>query len=229
MKESILICDDDINILDVLSSYFEKENFEVYTANNGRDGLIIFMENRPSIVILDLMMPGMSGEELCGKIRGISDTPIIMLTAKIEEDNILEGFELGADDYVTKPFSPRQVVARVKAILKRTKKNESDNILLSYDGNISLNKDSKTLNVRGEERRVTLIEYKLLCSFLENQNKVYTRDELMDIAMGIEVDRYDRVIDTHIKNLRKKIECDNKHPKYIRTVHGIGYKFGGEL
>ncbi|MCM1989915.1 response regulator transcription factor [Oceanirhabdus seepicola] len=226
MKESILICDDDRNILEVLRSYFEKDKFEVYTANNGTDGLMLFMENKPSIVILDLMMPGIGGEDLCCRIREIADTPIIMLTAKIEEENILEGFEIGADDYVTKPFSPRQVVARVKAILKRTKKN--DNILSSDDGNIILNKDSKTLNIRGKDMNVTAIEYKLLCSLLENQNKVYTRDELMDIAMGLQVDRYDRVIDTHIKNLRKKIECDNKHPKYIKTVHGIGYKFGGK-
>jgi len=227
MKESILICDDDMNILEVLKSYFQKYDFEVYTSTNGTDGLMIFMENKPNIVILDLMMPGISGEDLCCKIRKITQTPIIMLTAKIEEENILKGFEIGADDYVTKPFSPRQVVARVKAILKRTKKN--DNILSSDDGNIILNKASKTLKVRGQYMNVTAIEYKLLCSLLENHNKVYTRDELMDMAMGLEVDRYDRVIDTHIKNLRKKIEYDNKHPKYIKTVHGIGYKFGGKL
>lgn len=225
MKRKLLICDDEKHIQDVLKSYFQLEGFQVFTASDGEEGLAVFNAEKPHMVILDIMMPKISGREVCMEIRKTSQVPIIMLTAKIDEEDILRSFDIGADDYVTKPFSPKQVVARVKAVLKRTGLSDVNRIS-SRDGEIVLDMSKKVLEVRENQIKLTATEYKMMEAFLKNNGKVFSRDQLMDIAIGIDSEGYDRVIDTHIKNLRKKIEIDNKKPKYIITVHGLGYRFG---
>ncbi|WP_055667290.1 response regulator transcription factor [Desnuesiella massiliensis] len=230
MDIKILIVDDELKIIEVVKSYLNKEGYKVYEAMDGKKALQIFDEVNPALVILDLMLPDLSGEELCKTIRKKSRVPIIMLTAKVEEDNVIQGFNLGADDYVTKPFSPRQLIARVKALLRRS---EDDIMTLS---DISSYNDNELIidNFRHEVRKndnlvnLTNTEYKILITMAKYPKKAFTREELVLLTMGDDYDGFDRVIDTHVKNLRQKLEEDTKCPKYIKTVHGVGYKFGGE-
>lgn len=230
MDIKILIVDDELKIIEVVKSYLNKEGYKVYEAMDGKKALQIFDEVNPALVILDLMLPDLSGEELCKTIRKKSRVPIIMLTAKVEEDNVIQGFNLGADDYVTKPFSPRQLIARVKALLRRS---EDDIMTLS---DISSYNDNELIidNFRHEVRKndnlvnLTNTEYKILITMAKYPKKAFTREELVLLTMGEDYDGFDRVIDTHVKNLRQKLEEDTKCPKYIKTVHGVGYKFGGE-
>lgn len=230
MDIKILIVDDELKIIEVVKSYLNKEGYKVYEAMDGKKALQIFDEVNPALVILDLMLPDLSGEELCKTIRKKSRVPIIMLTAKVEEDNVIQGFNLGADDYVTKPFSPRQLIARVKALLRRS---EDDIMTLS---DISSYNDNELIidNFRHEVRKndnlvnLTNTEYKILTTMAKYPKKAFTREELVLLTMGEDYDGFDRVIDTHVKNLRQKLEEDTKCPKYVKTVHGVGYKFGGE-
>ena len=229
-SKRILIVDDEAKIAEVVQSYLENNGYTVYKAFNGREAFEKFDKFNPSLIILDLMLPDITGEEICKTIRKKSRVPIIMLTAKIEEENILEGLDIGADDYVTKPFSPRQLMVRVTALLRRT---EEDTVLLCNI--ISFNDDDLIIDpIKYEVKKsripvnLTPNEYKILITLLKYPNKVFTRDELITRVMGSEFEGYDRIIDTHIKNLRQKIETDSKKPIYIITVHGIGYRFGGE-
>jgi len=181
------------------------------------------------LVVLDLMLPDVTGEEICKTIRKRSRVPIIMLTAKVEEENILKGLDIGADDYITKPFSPKQLVARVNAVLRRV---SEDPVPLSNI--ISINDELLIDNLKYEVRKnnnivnLTPNEYKILLTLVKYPKKTFTRDELISLALGDDYEGYDRTVDSHIKNLRQKIETDPKAPKYIVTVHGIGYRFGGE-
>lgn len=232
MAESnkILVVDDEPKIVEVITSYLENSNYMVYPAYNGRQALEVYDKVRPCLVILDLMLPDMMGEEVCQRLRRISRVPIIMLTAKADEEDFLNGLHLGADDYVTKPFSPKQLIARVQALLRRTL-NEAGPLasLLSFN-NDDLVIDSLKHEVRKKNNIASLTpnEYKILISMVKFPQKVFTREELLTIALGDDYHGFDRTIDTHIKNLRQKIETDPKIPKYILTIHGIGYRFGGE-
>ncbi|WP_346886911.1 response regulator transcription factor [Clostridium sp. UBA1056] len=228
MKIDILIVEDEVKILEVLEAYLKKAGYGVITALNGNEALDKYEQYNPKLVILDLMLPDISGEKICETIRRESDVPIIMLTAKVEEESILNGFSLGTDDYITKPFSPKQVVARVNAILKRTLNYNQDNILRFNNGNLVLNLDNYEVRKNDNLIELTPSEFKILLTLCESPKKVFTRAELLDRALGDDSDVYDRIIDSHIKNLRSKIEDNSKNPKYIITVHGIGYKFGGE-
>lgn len=227
--KKILVVDDEPKIVEVVSSYLENKGYVVYPAFNGRQALEVFEKVRPCLVILDLMLPDMMGEEVCQCLRRISRVPIIMLTAKSAEEDLLNGLNLGADDYVTKPFSPRQLVARVEALLRRTV-NEAVPLagLISFN-NDDLVVDSQKYEVRKNGKVVNLTpnEYKILVSLVKYPQKAFTREELVSVALGEDFDGYDRTIDTHIKNLRQKIETNPKNPRYILTVHGIGYRFGG--
>ncbi|MGE5583520.1 MAG: response regulator [Bacillota bacterium] len=227
--KKILVVDDEPKIVEVVSSYLENKGYVVYPAFNGRQALEVFEKVRPCLVILDLMLPDMMGEEVCQCLRRISRVPIIMLTAKSTEEDLLNGLNLGADDYVTKPFSPRQLVARVEALLRRTV-NEAVPLagLISFN-NDDLVIDSQKYEVRKNGKVVNLTpnEYKILMSLVKYPQKAFTREELVSVALGEDFDGYDRTIDTHIKNLRQKIETDPKNPRYILTVHGVGYRFGG--
>lgn len=228
--KKILIVDDEKKLVDVVKSYLEKEGHIIIVAFNGKDGLELFDNEEPDLVLLDLMLTDISGEEICKRIRRRSRVPIIMLTAKVEENNILEGFNIGTDDYITKPFSPRELVARVTALLRRV--DQSNQIIADIidfnNGDLVINCVNREVRKNNEIINLTPGEFKLLTTLVKYPQKVFTREELVFSALGDEYDGYDRIIDTHIKNIRQKLEDNPKEPKYILTVHGVGYKFGGE-
>jgi len=224
--KAILIVEDEPNIAQVLRSYLEREGFAVVCAADGQEALIQFDATSPALVLLDLMLPKRSGEEVCREIRARGETPIIMLTAKAEEASILGGLAIGADDYVTKPFSPRQVVARVHAVLRRTAFQQPAELRFD-DGQLVINANTRTVYRDGEAVTLTPSEYSLLLALATHPNRTYTRDELISLALRDDYEGYDRVIDTHIKNLRQKIEPDAKRPRFLVTVYGVGYRFGG--
>ena len=228
--KKILVVDDEVKIVEVVRSYLEYSGYSVFEAYNGKDALDKFDKVCPSLIVLDLMLPDISGEEICKIIRKRSRVPIIMLTAKIEEENVLKGLDIGADDYVTKPFSPRQLVARVAAVLRRL-----EDTVVPLSGILTYNNDDlviDTLKYEVKKNNVILNltpnEYKILVTLVKYPSKAFTREELVCMVLGEDFDGFDRTIDTHIKNLRQKIENDPKTPKYILTVHGVGYRFGGE-
>lgn len=229
-KKRILVVDDEVKIVEVVKSYLEKEGYLVGVAYNGKEALEVFERFNPALAILDLMLPDMTGEAICAAIRKKSRIPIIMLTAKVDESSILNGFDLGTDDYVTKPFSPKQLVARVAALLRRT----GDELVMmaksySYNREDLIVDDSKhEVRKKGVNVNLTPSEYKILLALINYNKKVFTREELVSITLGEDYDGFDRVIDSHIKNLRQKIETNPKEPEYILTVHGVGYRFGGE-
>jgi len=226
----ILVVDDETKIVDVVKSYLEREGYRVFEAYSGSQALKRFEEDKPSLVVLDLMLPDMSGEEICQIIRRKSRIPIIMLTAKVEEEDILKGLNIGADDYITKPFSPRQLVARVQAVLRRTPDDELPlaNIYSFEGGALVIDVEKHQVTKHGKIINLTPSEFSILTTLIKHPNKVYTRDELITHALGEDFFGYDRTIDSHIKNLRQKIEDDPKSPKLIITVHGVGYRFGGD-
>ncbi len=222
----ILVVDDEIKIVEVVKSYLEKYGYEVIAAYSGSEAFAQFKSQSPALIILDLMLPDISGEEICRKLREDSDIPIIMLTAKVDEENILQGLNLGADDYVTKPFSPRQLIARVEAVLRRTEKQAA--AVLAFNNNdLLIDLHHYEVKKAGSPVSMTPNEFKILCALIGHPNKVFTRNELIFIVSGEDFEGFDRVIDTHIKNIRQKIETDTKNPRYILTVHGVGYRFGG--
>lgn len=225
----ILVVEDEKKILDVVKAYLEKEGFKVKTASDGKKAIEVFDSENFHLIILDLMLPEISGEEVCSHIRISSDVPIIMLTAKVEEDDKIEGLSIGADDYITKPFSPRELVSRVKALLRRSYRKSNPLFeKVSFDnGDLEINLTKMEIKKKGENISLTTNEFKILSSLLTNPGQVFSREQLIENAFGIEYDGFDRTIDTHIKNIRRKIEDDPKNPKYIITVYGIGYKFGG--
>ena len=222
----ILVVDDEPKIVDVVKSYLERSNYIVYAAHSGKEAYEKYEKENPSLIILDWMLPDTTGAEICKTLRLKSNVPIIMLTAKVEEENILQGLRIGADDYVTKPFSPRQLVARVEAILRRTESN-SPEVLSFHNGVLIVDAASRDVRVDGNPVGLTPNEFKLVYALAKHPNKVFTRDELIAIISGDDFDGFDRIIDTHIKNARQKIEIETKNPRYILTVHGVGYKFGG--
>lgn len=224
---NILIVDDEKTIVDVVEVYLINAGYNVFKAYDGKEALDKFYNENIDLIILDLMLPDINGEEICRTVKNKSNVPIIMLTAKIDEDNILEGFSLGADDYVVKPFSIKQLVARVSAVLRRVKEY-SCSIVSFNNRDLIINNDTYEVKKSGKPIALTPSEYKILSILSENKRKVFTRDELLNKVMGDDYDAFDRIIDSHIKNLRSKIEDNSKKPLYILTVYGIGYKFGGE-
>ena len=226
--KKILVVDDEEKIVEVVKSYLLKEGFLVYEAYDGKNALDLFYKINPSLLILDLMLPDIAGEVLLKKIRETSKVPIILLTAKVEEENIIDGLCIGADDYVTKPFSPRQLIARVYALLRRTYKKEEEKIHCFKMGELCLNEDTRQVLKKGKEISLTPTEYNLLLTLMKEQKKVFTREELLNKVLGDDFEGFDRAIDSHIKNLRGKIEDNSRTPKYIITVHGLGYRFGGK-
>lgn len=229
-SKKILVVDDEPKIVEVVTSYLINSGYEAYQAENGKQALEVFQEVCPHLVILDLMLPDMMGEEVCQKLRRISRTPIIMLTAKVAEDDLLNGLHLGADDYITKPFSPRELLARIEVIFRR-----ASNETMPLADQLSFNRDDLMIDALKHEVRkqgkivnLTPNEYKILLSLVTYPQKAFTRDELLTLAMGDDYQGFDRTIDTHIKNLRQKIETDPKKPTYVLTLHGVGYRFGGE-
>jgi DNA-binding response OmpR family regulator len=229
-NKKILLVDDEKKIVEVVQSYLEKEGFEVYAAYDGKNAIEVFENINPALVILDLMLPDLSGEEVCKILRKESRVPIIMLTAKVDENSILNGFNIGSDDYVTKPFSPKQLVARVLALLRRSERDiQPLSSTFSFnEGDLIIDTVKYEVKKNGEIVSLTQSEYKILVTMLKYPQKAFTREELVCSALGDDYDGFDRVIDTHVKNLRQKIETNPKAPEYILTIHGVGYKFGGE-
>ena len=226
----ILVVDDEEKIAEVVKSYLEKSGFKVYCAYNGNEALELFDKINPRLVVLDLMLPDISGEEICRTIRKKSRVPIIMLTARVEEESILNGLGIGADDYVTKPFSPRQLIARVIAILRRSEDGimPLSNVMSFNNGELLIDSIRHEIKKDGQPVNLTPNEYKILMALIKYPQKAFTRDELVCLVLGEDYEGYDRTIDTHVKNLRQKIEPDVRTPRYILTVYGVGYKFGGE-
>lgn len=229
-NKNILVVDDEVKIVQVIKSYLENSGYTVYEAYTAKQALEKFQEVNPSLIVLDLMLPDMAGEDICRKLREKSRVPIIMLTAKVDEEDILRGLNIGADDYVTKPFSPRQLVARIDAVLRRSADSAAplSDILSFNNGDIVINTQKYEVKRKGKAINLTPKEYKLLVTMAKHPDKVFTREELIYSVLGEDYDGYDRTIDTHIKNIRQKIEPDPRAPRYILTVHGIGYRFGGE-
>ncbi|MDF2856904.1 MAG: winged helix family two component transcriptional regulator [Neobacillus sp.] len=227
----ILLVDDEKRILEVLEAYLEREGYEIHCADNGIDALKKAKNINPDLIVLDLMLPDISGEEVCRLVRKESDVPILMLTAKSAEDDRINGIVIGADDYLTKPFSPREVVVRVQAILRRVKKAEKVDRIEFNDRLLAIDLSKKEVIVKGQDVTLTPIEYKLLTNMALNPGRVYSRMDLLEKIQdeGMYYEGYERSVDTHIKNLRKKIELDSRQPTFIVTVFGMGYKFGGVL
>jgi len=226
-KTRILVVDDEQKVLSVIEAYLLKEGFEVLTASDGEEALNIFKNEQIHLIILDLMLPKISGEQVCNKIRATSSVPIIMLTAKAEEDNKIDGLAIGADDYITKPFSNRELVGRVKALIRRTYRdtNPLAQLLIINNGDLEIDIEKMIIKRQGTPIILTTNEFKILVALLTNPGQIFSREQLVNKAFGIDYDGFDRTIDTHIKNIRQKIEDDPKKPKYIISVYGMGYKF----
>lgn len=221
----ILVVDDELQIVHVLRGYLEKAGFGVLTASNGPDALRIARQESPDLILLDLMLPGMDGLDVCRSLRRESDVPIIMLTARVEEADRLIGLELGADDYVVKPFSPREVVARVRTVLRRTQPRSAlpaDRVLAVGDLRLDVAKHVLTLGQRSVE--LTASEFEILRVLMSAPGRVFSRTQLVEATQGQAYAGYERTIDTHVKNLRRKLESDPRRPVYLLTVHGVGYK-----
>ncbi len=221
---TILIIEDEPELVKVLRSYLEQAGFNVLTAYRGDSGLSTWEHKRPDLVILDLNLPGMDGLDLAREIRRKGDTPLIMVTARVEETDRLIGLELGADDYIPKPFSPREVVARVRAVLRRATAAPMTPSLLRV-GDLEIDLDSHIVSSQGAVIDLTPTEFNLLATLAAQPGRAFTRLQLLETTQGNAYEGYERTIDAHIKNLRAKIEKDAKAPQYIETVFGIGYRF----
>jgi DNA-binding response OmpR family regulator len=229
-NRNILIVDDEPKILEVISSFLENKGYNVFTAENGNLAFEIFGQENIALVVLDLMLPDISGEEVCLALRKQSRVPIIMLTAKADENNLLHGLKIGADDYITKPFSLKELHARIETVLRRSGDDLTPLTVKNSwnDGDLCVDFEKNIIKRKQKIVSLTPNELKILSALIKYPGKVFTRLELIEIALGNDFDGYDRAIDSHVKNLRQKIEDDPRSPVYILTVHGLGYKFGGE-
>jgi two-component system alkaline phosphatase synthesis response regulator PhoP len=224
---SVLIVDDDVKIAALLQAYFTKEGFRTFTAHDGERALLEVREHKPDIMVLDLMLPGIDGWEICRRLRRDNDIPIIMLTARDDETDRLIGLEIGADDYVTKPFSPREVVARAKVILRRAHRVEGKSEPLKIAG-LLIDVEQHVAAKDGVHLDLTPTEFKILELLAGSPGRVFSRLQIVEQVQGYAFEGYERTIDAHIKNIRRKIEANPKEPQFIQTIYGVGYKFVGE-
>jgi two-component system alkaline phosphatase synthesis response regulator PhoP len=223
MPQKILVVDDEPEIVKLVRAYLEAADYQVVTAKNGREALLVTRHEKPDLIILDLTMPEMDGLEFTRRVRQEKNTPIIMLTARVEETDRIIGLELGADDYVPKPFSPREIVARVRAVLRRVRPEPERPEVLRV-GDLILDQNEHSLTAAGRPIELTPTEFDLLTILMMNPGRAYSRMELLERLQGEAYAPYERTVDAHIKNLRAKIEGDPTHPRYILTVFGVGYK-----
>jgi DNA-binding response OmpR family regulator len=231
----VLAVDDEEKILDIIKSYLEKTGYRCLCAKTGREGMDLFEQNPISLILLDIMLPDFSGEEFCRKIRAFSGVPIIMITARVDEESIIRLLNLGADDYVTKPFSPRQLMARVRSCLRRSGESARPGIsgsisaekgpVISESG-LTVDTENRRVSKGGKDITLTPNEYRILTLLISRPQKIFTRDEIIAGVKSDDFDGFDRAIDSHIKNLRQKIEDDPRNPRCILTVYGMGYRFG---
>ncbi|MES0360811.1 MAG: response regulator transcription factor [Anaerolineales bacterium] len=224
MAKTILVVDDEKRILSLLESYLEQQGFRVATALNGEEAIFVARHEKPDLIILDIMMPEMDGYEFMRQHRKERETPIILLTAKVDEDDKVIGLELGADDYVTKPFSPRELTSRVRAVLRRTGQSPPQ-VEILRQGEITLDRDSHLVTLNDSVVDLTPSEFDLLAALMSAPGRTFTRLELLDQIQDTAFVGYARTIDVHIKNLRSKIEDNPRQPRYIETVYGVGYRF----
>jgi two-component system, OmpR family, alkaline phosphatase synthesis response regulator PhoP len=227
-NKKILVVDDDLKIAELVRLYLVREGFSVQIAMDGKEALKIARETRPDLIVLDIMLPGMTGLEVCKTLRNESSVPIILLTAKTTEQDRIEGLDLGADDYVTKPFSPKELAARVRAVFRRTvdESIEMGPQELKF-GELTINFPKHEAYLSGQPLNLTPVEFKLLGVLIREPNRVFSRAQLIEKVLGYDFDGFDRTIDVHILNLRRKVEIDPSRQRYIKTVYGAGYKFTG--
>jgi DNA-binding response OmpR family regulator len=225
MAKRILVVDDEPRLVHLVRGYLEQEQYQVATAANGREALLVAREYAPDLIILDLMMPEMDGWAFMNQLRREHNTPVIMLTARVEESDRIAGLEMGADDYLTKPFSPRELVARVRAVLRRANPSDVPESDTLRAGELTLDPQGHTATLAGRAIDLTPMEFDLLIVLMRHPGRAFSRLELLERTQGYAYDGYERTIDVHIKNLRKKIELDPAQPNYILTVFGIGYRF----
>jgi two-component system, OmpR family, alkaline phosphatase synthesis response regulator PhoP len=228
LYKKVLVVDDDFKIVELVKLYLIREGYTVLSAYNGIEALKIARETHPDLIVLDIMLPGMDGLEVCKTLRAESSVPIILLTAKTTEQDRIIGLDLGADDYVSKPFSPKELAARVRAVFRRT----PDEALMMGPqeltiGNLSVNFPKHEAYLGGKALNLTPVEFKLLGVLIREPERVFSRAQLVEKVLGYDFEGYDRTIDVHILNLRRKLELDNSQSKYIKTVYGAGYKFTG--
>ena len=223
MPQTILIVDDEKRLVSLVESYLIQEGYNVATAYNGKEALSVAQKEKPDLIILDIMMPEMNGYEFMRTHRVQQDTPIIMLTAKVEDDDKIIGLELGADDYVVKPFKPRELMARVRNVLRRAGKSEPVGKTLKV-ADIILDRDSREVSVGDRNINLTPSEFDLLAAIMASPGRVFSRLDLLDVIQGVRYEGYERTIDTHIKNLRAKVEDDPRIPRHIETIYGVGYR-----
>jgi DNA-binding response OmpR family regulator len=222
MPKKILLVDDEPEILEICRDYLRASGFDVVTAKDGALGLSTARREKPDLIVLDLMMPEMDGLDLCRNIRRESNVPIIMLTARVEETDKLIGLELGADDYMTKPFSPRELVARVKVVLRRVSGDSAAEMIRA--GNVSLDRAHYEVQIGKRAVQLTPTEFEIMATLMSQPSRIFSRTQLLNAAHGVAFESYERAIDSHIRNLRHKLEPD----ELIVTVHGVGYKFYAE-
>lgn len=230
MKKRILIIDDDIDLNELLAEFLSQNNFEVLTASQAEEGLTLFKSQNPDLIVLDVVLPGKSGFEICKEIRASSKVPIIMLSARGDIDDRLTGLDLGADDYMPKPYEPRELLARIQSVLRRVENfipGQEPNFLKSQDLIVNVKKASVTL--AGKPLELTTMEFELLCLFMQNPGVTLSREQVVDKIRGIEWDSIDRTIDVLISRLRSKLKEDAKNPRFLKTIWGSGYRFIGEV
>jgi two-component system alkaline phosphatase synthesis response regulator PhoP len=232
VAQTILVVDDETRIVKLVRDYLERAGFDVFTARDGDTALTLARVEQPDLIILDLMLPGVDGLDVCRRLRQESGVPIIMLTARVEEADRIVGLELGADDYITKPFSPRELVARVRATLRRVNGQVGPTTILRA-GDFEVDTAALTATVAGKPVDLTPTEFQLLATLVRQPGRIFSREQLLEAVHGVAFDGYDRSVDSHIKNIRRKlalsaangIEPDPGQPRYIQTVYGVGYRF----
>ncbi|MBN2186241.1 MAG: response regulator transcription factor [Dehalococcoidia bacterium] len=223
VSKRVLVVDDDVKTVELVKLYLDRDGYRVLSAYDGVEALRLARESHPDLIVLDLMLPGIDGLEVCRILRDESDVPIIMLTAKTTDQEKLTGLNLGADDYVTKPFSPRELAARVRVILRRFPGERGPDEI--KHGELTINFLRHEASLAGRPLNLTMVEFKLLGVLAREPGRVFTRAQLIEKALGYDFEGFDRTIDVHILNLRRKLEPDPNHPRYIKTVYGAGYKF----
>lgn len=226
MEYNILIVEDEPGIAKMEKSYLDKNGFITEIAQDGSEAIDKFYKNDFDLIILDLMIPKLTGEQVLELVRKTSKIPVILVTAKVNEDDIIKGFRAGADDYIKKPFSGMELVERVKAVLRRSKTNHTNEVITTNDGKLKIDTKNNRVLKNNEEISLTKNELMIILTLFKNPSKTFTRNEIIEIAFGYEYDAFDRAVDTHIKNIRAKIEDNPKNPVYIKTIYGLGYKAG---
>ena len=223
MTKKILIIDDEAKIVEICQDYLKAAGFSVITSLDGQGGLDKARREKPDLILLDLMLPGMDGLDICRELRKEANTPIIMLTARVEETDKLIGLEIGADDYITKPFSPREMVARVRTVLRRVQGDPAAEVIRA--GNLTLDRNRFIVMIGENEITLTPTEFEILATLASQPGRIFSRSQLLMAVRGVAFESYERAIDSHIRNLRRKLEADESGFEWIVTIHGVGYKF----